>query len=1271
MTGAGVLGFGSVTKTMLNTGETATENVLEWDVNKWIPKKTKSINVIGGMTSSVETIYEVENIGKTYFSYEKLSTVTDMYNEKVKTYNTYDKKKGVLISQRVTNIDKDMYKQVDYSDYIEKSGVWLPGVITIGQKHEHDANEFSTATKYQYDNKGNIISTTVHSGTDLAITTNCTYDEYGNCVSSYSTGKSVKKITKFREYDSTGRFVIKNWQDPEATVMTYTYDLWGNVLTEKDCTDSDNILTTSHTYDNWGRRTSTTLPDERKVKYTTGWGDSYKKHHFSFVEESGRPWELTWYDKAGNETLYTTFGPQNVLIQKTTEYYNNGKLWKISEQIGKLKSWKSYVYDDLGRVITETSSLGKEVKYKYENRKVTTTTNGREFTKTTDHWGNVLSSTDPSEANVSYVYGSNGLPSSITTDGSTVKISYDCAGNKISVSDPDGGITKYEYSADGLLLNQTDAKGVKTINQYDELGRLSIVKIGDQTIKNYYGTSGTEKLRLIRKQSGLNYIRYTYDKYGRVKTETRYIANGGTYSTNYSYNSNNQLSSVIYPGISLVKYSYDDYGFKNAVGFNGKEIYRLLSYDGLTTKTSFADSIVFTRTVDSNGLERGRQLHYAAKELDHYLVEFDSLTLNLKSRERMGNVKENFLYDNLDRLTGVRMGTREIMNISYARNGNILSKTGLGNYNYNNSYKPHAVSTVENSGEILPSGELLTSFNCFGLIEKIEDTESNRSMQFLYGPDMQRWMSAYFENGKSMRAIQYANNLEIIQENVGEKRIYYLDENVILIKQNNNQELLFLFKDHLGSILSGFNINGIKKFDATYDAWGKQTIKTNPFGLRRGYTGHEMINEFGIINMNGRLYDPALGRFFSPDPYIQFPDYSQSYNRYSYCLNNPLKYTDPSGQFLEGFALVAAMSIFKVGSSMLRAHATGGNILKAGLASLLTSPLCSYGIGKLYGGCGSVGKELLRAGTHGMASGLASVMDGGNFGSFASGFISGGAAASFLSGKMKGLTPDDPTDTNKTNVLFKAALIGGGAALMTGGNFLRGAMIGYNIAAFNYLEGETVVPENEFSDTMDIARFAYYSGHVCAELQDVNIYTKVPTWLLNFNDFMVKYINFESNINTVYNGVGNSLNKEGYNSTIGSNGKFYWKIKGEKGFYGNQYVTAQRLTTIGEQIAFQTGKTGNYIAAAQIGYGAVQDYLDYKYYGYTDGYHAVHAAGSFAGAVAGMKAGFALGSALCAPIGGVGAIPGGIICSAVLGIAGAFCGGEIGGEIVDWIYGKY
>jgi RHS repeat-associated protein len=90
-----------------------------------------------------------------------------------------------------------------------------------------------------------------------------------------------------------------------------------------------------------------------------------------------------------------------------------------------------------------------------------------------------------------------------------------------------------------------------------------------------------------------------------------------------------------------------------------------------------------------------------------------------------------------------------------------------------------------------------------------------------------------------------------------------------------------------------------------YDAWGRKR-NVNDWSdynvengkLDRGYTGHESLREFGLINMNGRMYDPVLGRMLSPDNYVQDPFDIQNYNRYTYCLNNPLKYTDPSGEFL-------------------------------------------------------------------------------------------------------------------------------------------------------------------------------------------------------------------------------------------------------------------------------------------------------------------------------------------------------------------------------------
>jgi RHS repeat-associated protein len=104
------------------------------------------------------------------------------------------------------------------------------------------------------------------------------------------------------------------------------------------------------------------------------------------------------------------------------------------------------------------------------------------------------------------------------------------------------------------------------------------------------------------------------------------------------------------------------------------------------------------------------------------------------------------------------------------------------------------------------------------------------------------------------------------------------------------------YKVMLGSIIKLTDADGTAVFEASYDAWGNQTITNGTFEFHRGYTGHEHLPEFGLINMNGRMYDPILGRFLSPDPFVQMPDFSQNFNRYAYCLNNPFKYTDPSGE---------------------------------------------------------------------------------------------------------------------------------------------------------------------------------------------------------------------------------------------------------------------------------------------------------------------------------------------------------------------------------------
>ena len=129
--------------------------------------------------------------------------------------------------------------------------------------------------------------------------------------------------------------------------------------------------------------------------------------------------------------------------------------------------------------------------------------------------------------------------------------------------------------------------------------------------------------------------------------------------------------------------------------------------------------------------------------------------------------------------------------------------------------------------------------------------------------------------------------------------------------------------DHLGSIMALWD-NNDPYYSCSYDVWGNRTIgMESPLGIDRGFCGHEHIDEIGLIDMNGRMYDPKLGRFLSPDPYIQAPTDPQNFNRYSYCLNNPLKYTDPNG---ESIAAIAAIGLFAYGMINLFVQADNGNI---------------------------------------------------------------------------------------------------------------------------------------------------------------------------------------------------------------------------------------------------------------------------------------------------------------------------------------------------------
>jgi len=156
---------------------------------------------------------------------------------------------------------------------------------------------------------------------------------------------------------------------------------------------------------------------------------------------------------------------------------------------------------------------------------------------------------------------------------------------------------------------------------------------------------------------------------------------------------------------------------------------------------------------------------------------------------------------------------------------------------------------------------------------------------------------------------------------------FYTARAVAVRESYGNWVFYHICRDYLGSITQIANSVGSVVQELSYDAWGQlrnplnQTVYapgTEPeLFLGRGYTGHEHLPQFGLINMNARLYDPALGRLLSPDPFVKNPLFSQGFNRFTYAMNNPMKYTDPDGK---NPLVLIGIGIFLAFDYLMNAH---------------------------------------------------------------------------------------------------------------------------------------------------------------------------------------------------------------------------------------------------------------------------------------------------------------------------------------------------------------
>jgi RHS repeat-associated protein len=415
------------------------------------------------------------------------------------------------------------------------------------------------------------------------------------------------------------------------------------------------------------------------------------------------------------------------------------------------------------------------------------------------------------------------------------------------------------------------------------------------------------------------------------------------FSTTFTYDNIGRLSTRTHPSGIVETNNYNTNGYLVSISAGGATRFTITTMNARQqiTAATYGTSLLGVFGFDDYGYPTHAKAHVSGTYRQDYRYSFNTVTGNLNSRQNyLISKSESFTYDNLDRLL-----TGPEISMSYSANGNILAMDDLGDeLHYNHPTKPYALTGFDTSSGLVPEALQTATYTSFEQPSVI--TESPYQATFTYNSEGQRAKMEVKQSGNTILTRWYAGS-RYIKETAGAvtKEYWWLGGDaysapILALKQGSTTTYYYILRDHLGTITHLTNTSGTVQNRYSFDAWGRRRSPASwEYSLPaqtdllpdRGFTGHEHLSWFNLVNMNGRLYDPLVGRFLSPDNYVQMPDFSQSYNRYSYCLNNPLKYTDPDGELFwiipsigwskEGGLSIGISAVFGIPGSVLSVQA--------------------------------------------------------------------------------------------------------------------------------------------------------------------------------------------------------------------------------------------------------------------------------------------------------------------------------------------------------------
>jgi RHS repeat-associated protein len=919
--GLGFLGFASV------MSQASIDNVVSVVQSTfaspfYAPTCTGQAIVVGGtLVKTVKNYFSQNYIGINHYNIQKNSSYStdNLANATTQVFYQYDNwGNATSVNSDINGIETSTVTST-YGQY----GTPCPALpITVSISKTRFNSTYNNEIVYSYYPDSRVQNKLVNP-TGCGVSYTYTYDGFGNCTSQTSfVNNSTNSETRTQNYQFTanGRFPqsVSNALNQQ---MTFTYD--GNWGKPSSVVALDNT-TTTYTFDAFGRVSNVHTPRNTNIANAIAWAYSSAAGPNAIfsatITQPGKPTLQVYKDAMGREIMRQAMGFNGNWLTSTNLYTCSGKDSVITKAhySGESPSMSTYTYDNLDRPVSMTDQFNDitSVLYAYGSGdlSITTTRAGRATTKTTDATGKLISSTDEG-GSLNYFYDGYGNTLQVS-NGSTAILSstYDACNHKTSQTEPNSGTFTYSYDAYGQLLTQTDGNGNTYTMQYDVLGRLTqqVGSLEGTTTYSYVpgGQGGANKIASVSGFSGVTQS-YTYDQYSDPQSITELI-NSADYVTTNSYDANGNISGTYYGNSGLkINYSRDSYGYMTSIADSntGHTLYTANSMNcyGQATNYTLGNGLTSTLTTDF-----GFPTRYYTPGIQDLNLSYNYATGDLQHRQdNISNNIDSFTFDNNDRLISAQVNSAPPMNFAFADNGNISNKTDVGNYTYGN--QPNAVNWVSNdSGNIKRDTQNITyiGFNKASVI-----TEQGYELDYTYDASFSRKYSTLKRNDTVINTRVYSGRYELEDNQTGHpQQIHYINGNnglvAVIVIQDGVSKEYYTYTDQLGSILTVTDDTGNIKASQNFDAWGRNrnpsdwTYKNIPAvstdsnictWLYRGYTGHEMLPQFGLINMNGRMYDPLLARMLSPDNNVADPASTQAYNKYSYCVNNPLKYTDPTG----------------------------------------------------------------------------------------------------------------------------------------------------------------------------------------------------------------------------------------------------------------------------------------------------------------------------------------------------------------------------------------